>query len=183
MGRTPRAAALPPDSTLEFPSFLSLHSLLTSLFVFPIPYFLPDVSCLSATRVWYAAVCLLKEKKNEEKKKTILFDCTCGNTPDFYLTSFSAFVTMFLLTVFLCFYCTHAVTDDVEKDRERERTREKEQRNWKKVQDLFSLMLTRHYGFKQIQTYTEQRHENESNSQKQNDRTKMYILVVFTQHL
>lgn len=73
---------------------------------------------------------------------------------------------MFLLTVFLCFYCTHAVTDDVEKDKERERKREKEQRNWKKVQDLFSLMFTKHYGFKQIQTNAEQIHENESNSQK-----------------
>lgn len=44
LGRTPRAAAVPPDSALEFPPFLFLYSLLTSLFVFLIPYFFPDVS-------------------------------------------------------------------------------------------------------------------------------------------
>lgn len=86
---------------------------------------------------------------------------------------------MFLLTVFLCFYCTHAVTDDVEKDRERERRREKEQRNWKKVQDLFSLMFTKHYGFKQIQTNAEQIHENESNSQKTKRQDKNVYFASF----
>lgn len=42
---------------------------------------------------------------------------------------------IFLLTVFLCFYCTHAVTDDVEKERKREKEHEAEKNKTKK--DLF----------------------------------------------
>lgn len=106
MGWTPRAAAVPPDSALEFPPFLFLYSLLTSLFVFLIPYFLPDVS------ESFMICCRLSfERKKMKKKKnivkTILFDCTCGNTQGilfpriFILTSFSAFVMYFC---WLCFY-------------------------------------------------------------------------------
>lgn len=47
----------------------------------------------------------------------------------FQFRQFFCICYVFLLTVFLCFYCTHAVTDDVEKT-----LREKEKegaRNWK----------------------------------------------------
>lgn len=67
------------------------------------------------------------KKKNEEKTpsvKTILFDCTCGNTQGISFWQVFCICYVFLLTVFLCFYCTRAVTDDAEKDREREKERE-----------------------------------------------------------
>lgn len=128
MGRTPRAAAVPPDSALEFPPFLFLYSLLTSLLVFLIPYFLPDVSdsFMICCRLSFERKKMKKKKKHCQNKTVWLYVRKHARnfvSPNFYFDKFFCICCVFLLTVFLCFYCTHAVTDDAEKDRERERER------------------------------------------------------------
>lgn len=129
------------------------------------------------SHLWYAAVCLLKEKKWRKKhcQNNIVWLYARKHarnfvSPDFYFDKFFCISYVFFadcVFMFLLYSCCNGWC------RERKRKRE-EHETGKKVQDLFA--------FKTNLNNTEQIHENESNVTKQ-DRTKMYILVVFTQHL
>ncbi len=167
------AAAVPP----EFPPFLFLYSLLTSLFVFLIPYFLPDVSDS------FMICCRLSfERKKMKKKtpsvKTILFDCTCGNTQGisfpriFILTSFLHLLCIFAVCVFmfLLYSCCNGWC------LERQRERERETRSPKSRICLVSNKSKQH------RTNTWEWIKFTKNKTTKY-RTNVYILVVFTQHL